>query len=476
MDRISIINDLITKYDFKSYLEIGVRNTSECFDLINCETKDSVDPGFENPINNVKYKLTSDNFFKELNNGSLDKDLNYKWDIIFIDGLHLSYQVEQDITNSLNHLSENGIIVVHDCNPPTLHHAREDYSNHDTPAMGLWNGTVWKSFYKLRCTNPNLDMCVIDCDWGVGIIKKGSQTLCDLKNEYYEFSIFDKNRELSLNLIHFENFYSWLDKPFYEDKNIRLKLNFLKRILTDSLDDLSYTNFFKNGYPNHDIMENSLLQDISNDRLEGLDWPVKAHTMIGLKRLNNLHNMMDYIRINNIDGDLVETGVWRGGATIFMKAYVNFYNMNKKVFVCDSFSGLPEPDLEKYPQDIGDTHYSNNILNVSLEEVISNFKLYNLLDENVKFVKGWFSDTLVNNKEISKISILRCDGDMYMSTMDILENLYSKVTENGVIIIDDYCLPNCVKAVSDFRNKEEIKNDIDVIDNCGIFWYKKMKN
>ena len=67
------------------------------------------------------------------------------------------------------------------------------------------------------------------------------------------------------------------------------------------------------------------------------------------------------------------------------------------------------------------------------------------------------------------------DKYVFVPTMDILENLYSKVTENGVIIIDDYCLPNCVKAVSDFRNKEEIKNDIDVIDNCGIFWYKKMK-
>jgi hypothetical protein len=215
MDRISILNHLILKYNFKTYLEIGVRNTFECFDLINCESKDSVDPGFETYINNVKYKLTSDEFFKQLDFGNLDKDSNYKWDVIFIDGLHLSYQVDRDITNSLNHLSENGIIVVHDCNPPTLHHAREDYSNYDTPAMGLWNGTVWKTFYKLRCNSPNLDMCVIDCDWGVGLIKRGSQKLCSDKNEYYEFSIFDKNRKSSLNLINTERFNEWLDNPFY---------------------------------------------------------------------------------------------------------------------------------------------------------------------------------------------------------------------------------------------------------------------
>ena len=250
MDRITIINDLITKYNFKSYLEIGVRNTFECFDLINCEVKDSVDPGFENHINNVKYKLTSDEFFKQLDSSSLDKDSNYKWDIIFIDGLHLSYQVERDITNSLNHLSENGIIVVHDCNPPTLHHAREDYSNHDTPAMGIWNGTVWKSFYKLRCTNPNLDMCVIDCDWGVGLIKRGSQTLCDIKNEYYEFSIFDENRELSLNLITYENFSIWLDKPFYVNKKT---MNINISILIINLNTLEYTK---------QCVEDLLLQDV----------------------------------------------------------------------------------------------------------------------------------------------------------------------------------------------------------------------
>ena len=204
MDRISIINDLITKYDFKSYLEIGVRNTSECFDLINCETKDGVDPGFENPINNVTYKFTSDDFFKELNNGSLDKDLNYKWDIIFIDGLHISNQVERDIMNSLNHLAENGVVVLHDCNPPNLWMAREDYII-DGIAHG-WNGTVWKSIYKLRATRPDLFVCTVDTDYGIGIVKRGKQECCDFDNSYYEYRIFEQNRKEHLNLISIEEF------------------------------------------------------------------------------------------------------------------------------------------------------------------------------------------------------------------------------------------------------------------------------
>ena len=211
---------------------------------------------------------------------------------------------------------------------------------------------------------------------------------------------------------------------------------------------------------------------VDEKRNEGLDWPEKAHTMIGIKRLNNLHNMLDYIRENNIKGDLIETGVWRGGATIFMKAYLEMYNIDKKVFVCDSFEGLPVPDINKYPDDLGDTHYQVDFLKVSLESVKDNFKLYNLLDEKVIFLKGWFSDTLKDNNSIGDISILRFDGDMYGSTIDVLDNLYDKVVDKGVIIIDDYCLPNCAKAVTDFRNKKEIKNDLDVVDRCGRFWFK----
>jgi len=211
MDRITIINDLITKYNFKSYLEIGVRNTFECFDLINCEVKDSVDPGFENHINNVKYKLTSDEFFKQLDSSSLDKDSNYKWDIIFIDGLHLSYQVERDITNSLNHLSENGIIVVHDCNPPTLHHAREDYSNHDTPAMGIWNGTVWKVIYNLRATRDDLQICTVNTDWGVGVIRKGNFNPIKFDNPFYEYNQMSKGRRKDLGIIEVHEFEHWIN-------------------------------------------------------------------------------------------------------------------------------------------------------------------------------------------------------------------------------------------------------------------------
>jgi O-methyltransferase len=255
------------------------------------------------------------------------------------------------------------------------------------------------------------------------------------------------------------------------EKN-ELKLNFLKRILTDTIDSDIYEKFFEEGYPSDEIMEISVKKEVEFDRMNGLDWPLRAHTMIGIKRLDNLHKTLDYVRINKVDGDLIETGVWRGGATIFMKAYLELYDMDKKVFVCDSFEGLPKPDIEKYPVDLGDIHHTIDYLKVPLNEVMSNFEKYKLLDEKVIFIKGWFSETLKNNNQISKISILRFDGDMYGSTIDVLENLYEKIDGSGVIIIDDYCLPNCVRAVSDFRERKNINKPLQTIDKCGVFWFK----
>ncbi len=255
---------------------------------------------------------------------------------------------------------------------------------------------------------------------------------------------------------------------------MELKLEFVKRVITDTVFDEDIRNNFLNNQvlPSDEKINEILKMDVNYDRLEGLDWPDRAHTMIGLKRLNNLHNSLDYIRENKIEGDFIETGVWRGGASIYIKYYNDFYNMNRKVFVADSFQGLPAPDLDKYPQDTNDTHHTFDFLKVSLEEVKSNFKSYNALDENVFFLKGWFSDTLTNNEQIKKLAILRFDGDMYGSTMDVLENLYHKLNKNGIVIIDDYCLKNCVTAVTDFRNKYGIADELKVIDKCGVYWYK----
>jgi hypothetical protein len=198
-----------------------------------------------------------------------------------------------------------------------------------------------------------------------------------------------------------------------------------------------------------------------------------AITMIHIPNLNNIQDLLMYIMENNIEGDLIETGVWRGGAVILMAAINKFYNLNKKVYACDSYEGLPK----------NSPHTEDNIVNgndkrfdyaVSLEEVKNNFIKYDLLDDNIIFVKGFFEDTMKDIK-IDKISMLRLDGDMYISTIVVLEALYDKVTQNGVIIIDDYHwdIAGCGNAVDDFREKRNITSKINFSYGCCIWWIKE---
>jgi len=188
MKRYNIINYLIKKFNYKSYLEIGVARGNN-FNKIKCNHKDGVDPKGRG----ANYKITSDKFFSKNRK---------KYDLIFIDGLHVEEQVNRDIKNSLKHLSKNGIIVIHDCNPPTWKHQA-------VPRQQLmWNGTVWKSFVKLRCTNPNLFMFVIDTDWGCGIIKRGKQELYNKKSlkECLEWEYFKNHKKELLNLKSIQEF------------------------------------------------------------------------------------------------------------------------------------------------------------------------------------------------------------------------------------------------------------------------------
>lgn len=218
------------------------------------------------------------------------------------------------------------------------------------------------------------------------------------------------------------------------------------------------------------IVQNRKISE--NERIEGSIWPGYAHTMIGIKRLDNLQFCIETIIKDGVEGDLIETGVWRGGACIFMRGVLAAYKIeNRRVFVADSFEGLPKPD-NKYPSDKDDMLYMHRFLSVSKEEVEKNFEKYGLLDEQVVFLKGWFKDTLPK-APIEKLSILRLDGDMYESTMDALNNLYPKLSKGGFCIIDDYgCLENCKEAVDDYRNKNRIDDEIKVIDWSGIYWRK----
>jgi hypothetical protein len=207
--------------------------------------------------------------------------------------------------------------------------------------------------------------------------------------------------------------------------------------------------------------------------MEGRIWPLVAHTMIGLKRLDNLEFCIEQVITNGVVGDLIETGVWRGGATIFMRAVLKAYGVTDRyVWVADSFEGLPPPEAGKYPHDAGDTLHEARELAISLEQVKANFERYGLLDDQVRFLKGWFRDTLPV-APIERLAVLRLDGDMYESTMDTLVNLYPKLSEGGYVIVDDYgAIPACRQAVHDYRSANAITEEIHDIDWTGIFWQK----
>jgi|SRR3989338_2773159 len=203
-----------------------------------------------------------------------------------------------------------------------------------------------------------------------------------------------------------------------------------------------------------------------NNRLSMLPWT-------GIEHLHQC--IIDTVK-RNVPGDFIETGAWRGGACIVAKSIYNDLKTDKKVFVADSFEGLPPPNIEKYPDDIKDTHYLDQNMKASLEDVQESFKKFNLLDDNIIFLKGWFKDTLPK-APIEKISILRLDGDMYESTIDALKNLYYKLSIGGYCIIDDYYHLACRHAIYDFRLAHNIKEKIKKVDddprNEIHFWIKE---
>ena len=202
----------------------------------------------------------------------------------------------------------------------------------------------------------------------------------------------------------------------------------------------------------------------------GRDWPSQAMTMIGDARLDNIRRLVREILVAEVPGDLIETGVWRGGACIFMRGLLKAYDVrDRRVWVADSFAGLPPPD-PRYARDQGDAHHTFPQLAVDLGTVQENFRKFDLLDEQVVFLPGWFADTLPA-APIDRLALLRLDGDMYGSTMDALLALYHKVSPGGFVIVDDYgAVPACRQAVTDFREARGITAQIEEIDGLGVFW------
>jgi O-methyltransferase len=206
-------------------------------------------------------------------------------------------------------------------------------------------------------------------------------------------------------------------------------------------------------------------------RAEGRDWPLFAYTMVGAKRLANVRRCVEQVLRNDVPGDLFETGVWRGGCSIYMRALLQVHGVtDRSVWLADSFEGMPKPgpidQAVGGQRDLSEEKY----LKCSVESVQANFQRFGLLDGQVKFLKGWFNESLPK-AAVKTIAVLRLDADLYHSTRDALDSLYGKLSPGGFVIVDDYyAWEGCRRAVDEFRAERKIDAAIEPIDWTGAFW------
>jgi O-methyltransferase len=203
----------------------------------------------------------------------------------------------------------------------------------------------------------------------------------------------------------------------------------------------------------------------------GEDSPLFGFTMVGHRRLDNVQHCIERILVERIPGDLLEAGVWRGGVGIFMRAVLKAHGVtDRKVWLADSFAGMPKPRLEA---DRADERYDlsgDQYLNVSLERVQDHFERFGLLDDQVRFLKGWFGESLPQ-APVSRLALLRLDCDLYESTMDVLTSLYHRVSPGGYVIADDYhSWPPCREAITEFLAKKGVEPKLHVIDRHAVYW------
>jgi len=204
--RTEVINALMDRRGYQTYLEIGVRNPDDNFNLISARKKVSVDPGIEFRHNPVDYALTSDAFFEFW-------CINHPgetFDVIFIDGLHRAEQCWRDIENASSILAEGGVIVVHDVLPPSPSFARENFER-DLLADTFWNGTTWKAFHRYQWEGC-WESRIVDSDWGVGLIDARKPRTPQIHgNPFYEWESFQRFERESGKVLSWTETQVWLE-------------------------------------------------------------------------------------------------------------------------------------------------------------------------------------------------------------------------------------------------------------------------
>jgi hypothetical protein len=211
--------------------------------------------------------------------------------------------------------------------------------------------------------------------------------------------------------------------------------------------------------------------------------------MIGVRRMQNLRFLLEEAIRLNVPGDFIETGVWRGGAAIFAATIFKAYGQScpsdscRRVFVADSFQGIPAVDVAHFPADAAHAgaHLFGILSDNSMERVQRTFERFGVLTDSVVWLSGWFKDSLPPARaNFTRFAVARLDGDTYESTWQALDNVYDKVSAGGFVIIDDYTdWVGCRQAVDDFRARHAIVEELRPVrygpgeEVRGAWWQKR---
>ena len=230
------------------------------------------------------------------------------------------------------------------------------------------------------------------------------------------------------------------------------------------------------GLPHGRLVSRELAGDERSRRADGRDWPLHALTMTGLRRLDDLQSCVETVVRDEILGDLIETGSWRGGSSILMRATLDTYGAEDRiVWVADSFQGFPdrEPDDPQngYANSLAPYFAVFDFLAVPLEEVQASFVRLGY-EHGVRFVPGFFEETLPGLAGSERRwSVIRLDGDTYDVTLLALRCLYPNLSPGGYLIVDDYlALDECRQAVEDFRREHRIAEPLEQVDWTCARW------
>lgn len=266
------------------------------------------------------------------------------------------------------------------------------------------------------------------------------------------------------------------ERPRPDEDSLRAAyLGLLKLCLCDlgGASTLSVTRSGDSRADGGPLYSRELVGEELNLRVKGVDWPWSGLTMIGLTRLDDLQRCVESIVADGVEGDLIEAGAWRGGASILMRATLDSLGADERtVWVADSFAGLPPPDAEGFPEDRGLDLSSFDFLAVPVEEVREHFARFGC-EHGVRFVQGFFDETLPGLRD-RRWSLVRLDGDTYESTWLALQSLYPGLSAGGYLIVDDYLLiDECREAVDDFRRRHRIAEPIEEVDWNGARWRRE---